>query len=234
MENKSFDNVSWLLDAVVSNFCMSIVDDSVKANADFQYNAGMSPKIVRTTDGKCCEWCSKLAGTYDYEKVSNTGNNVFRRHKNCTCVVEFHPGDGRKQNVHIKQWSTVDKDDIIKKNKELLKLPNPKQLEFIAEIEQFPKLLGTFSSPEQLYQELVDRGFDVKPLSQGKYKGIPFEDGGGFKINFGGNGMLQYHPEKGSHHEGAYYKLSNSKKGIKRYTLRGDLHVREPIKHNRK
>lgn len=121
MGNKSFDNVSWLLGDPITNFCMSIVDEAVRANADLHYQAGLSPKIVRTTDGKCCEWCSRLAGTYDYDKVSNTGNDVFRRHRNCGCVVEYYPGDGRKQNAHTKKWSQATDYDKIIKNRVALK-----------------------------------------------------------------------------------------------------------------
>lgn len=55
----------------------------------------------------------------------------------------------------------------------------------------------------------------------GKLKGIPFENGGGFKVNFEDGGLLQYHPENGSHHEGAYYKISTGKGGKKWYELDG-------------
>ena len=41
------------------NFGQSIVDEAVRSNADFQYKAGLSPKIVRTSTGNCCEWCDK-------------------------------------------------------------------------------------------------------------------------------------------------------------------------------
>ena len=41
------------------------------------------------------------------------------------------------------------------------------------------------------------------------------------KINFGGDGILQYHPTKKSHHGGAYYKISTGKGGTKRYELDG-------------
>lgn len=80
----------------------------IKANAEFQYNAGLNPRIVRTSTGKCCEWCNRLVGIYDYEKVRNKGNNVFRRHNNCRCVVEYDPHDGKLQNVHTKQWRDMD------------------------------------------------------------------------------------------------------------------------------
>ena len=48
------------------NLSMSTVDDTIRANADFHYESGLNPKIVRTSAGRCCEWCSNLAGEYDY------------------------------------------------------------------------------------------------------------------------------------------------------------------------
>lgn len=91
----------------VANFPEGVVDDFVHDNADFQYQAGLSPTIERRTTGKCCEWCNRLAGVYAYEDVSDRGNDVFRRHRNCHCQVLFNPGDGskRRQNVHSRRWS---------------------------------------------------------------------------------------------------------------------------------
>lgn len=116
MENKSFDNVSWLLGDPISNFCMSIVDDFVRTNADFHYKAGLYPRIIRSTDGKCCEWCSKLAGVYEYADVSGRGNDVFRRHRNCGCIVVYDPADGTKQyqNVHSKGWMSEEQYQTIR------------------------------------------------------------------------------------------------------------------------
>lgn len=101
---EKYDDIAYMLGEPVVNFSQSIVNDAVRENADFQYKAGLSPKIIRTSTGKCCEWCDKLAGIYDYEAVSDTGNNVFRRHKYCRCLVEYAPGYGKRQNVHTKQW----------------------------------------------------------------------------------------------------------------------------------
>lgn len=98
----SFDEVSWILGAPVVNFSQNVVDNHIKANAEFHYKSGLKAKVVRTTNGKCCEWCDKLAGVYFYPKVDK---NVFRRHDRCDCVVEYYPGDGKKQNVWGKQWS---------------------------------------------------------------------------------------------------------------------------------
>lgn len=100
-----YDDIAYMLGEPIVNFAQSVVDATVKANADFQYNAGMSPKIRRTVAGGCCDWCAKLAGTYNYEDVSDTGNPVFRRHKYCRCLVEYEEGGGKVQNVHTKKWS---------------------------------------------------------------------------------------------------------------------------------
>lgn len=104
-----YDDISYMLRDPIVNFTQCVVDDTVKANADMQYKAGLSPKIVRTSTGKCCEWCSRITGTYDYESVKKTGNDVFRRHKNCNCLVEFVTDKG-VQNVHSKRWA--DEGDI--------------------------------------------------------------------------------------------------------------------------
>ena len=92
-----------MLDEPVVNFTQSVVDDSIKKNAECQYQSGLSPKIRRISMGKCCKWCDRLVGTYDYATVRNTGNGVFRRHEHCRCTVEFIT-NGKKQNVHMKKW----------------------------------------------------------------------------------------------------------------------------------
>lgn len=114
-----FDDVAWILGEPVVNFTQSVVDDSVKSNADFQYRAGLDPKITRISAGKCCKWCSALVGTYDYDDVYDTGNDVFRRHENCRCLVLFKPGDGSGQNVHSKKWTDPEETAKIETRKQI-------------------------------------------------------------------------------------------------------------------
>lgn len=95
-----FDDVAWLLQEPIVNFTQSIVDDSIKVNAEFHEKAGLRPKIVRTSVGKCCKWCQSIAGSYDYPNVPH---DVYRRHQNCRCTVNFKPGDGRRQNIWTKK-----------------------------------------------------------------------------------------------------------------------------------
>ena len=91
------------LETNMENYSMSVVDDSVKANAEYQFKAGMVPKIKRIMHGfKPCKWCQALAGTYEYPDVPD---DVYRRHQNCYCTVTYTPAGSKKsQDVWSKKW----------------------------------------------------------------------------------------------------------------------------------
>ncbi|MEG2634321.1 MAG: hypothetical protein RSA97_06965, partial [Oscillospiraceae bacterium] len=103
---EQFDLIAWILDAPVVNFSQAVVDDTLKANVDFQGEAGLQPKVVRKATRKCCGWCSKLEGEYAYPDVPK---DVYRRHANCRCEVEYDPGSGKRQNVWTKKWKEPSK-----------------------------------------------------------------------------------------------------------------------------
>lgn len=98
---ENFDDVAWVLIEPVKNFSQSVVDQTLKENVEFQGRAGLRPKVVRKAESKCCEWCSALAGEYDYPDIPE---DVYRRHERCRCSVEYDPGSGRRQNVWTKQY----------------------------------------------------------------------------------------------------------------------------------
>ena len=59
-------------------------------------------------------------------------------------------------------------------------------------------------------------------MNDGNLKGIPYESGGGFKINWGGDRILQYHPSGLNHHGNiAYWKLSSGKYGTMHFNFGG-------------
>lgn len=97
-----FDDIAWILDEPIINFSQSIVDDSIRTNAEFHADAGMRPVIVRKLAGGCCEWCATLAGTYTYP--DDVPHDVYRRHQRCRCTVDYNPRRGKVQNVHSKAW----------------------------------------------------------------------------------------------------------------------------------
>lgn len=106
-----YDEVAWVLDEPIKTFSRSVVDDTLKANVDFQGKAGLIPRIIRRAESHCCEWCSQLEGSYEYPNVPK---DIYRRHERCRCVVEYDPGSGKRKNVHTKQLKAVEDRDIIK------------------------------------------------------------------------------------------------------------------------
>lgn len=103
-EAENYDDIAWILDEPVDNFMRSICDDSVRENAGYHAKAGVPVKIIRTSVGKCCEWCQSLAGSYEY---GDEPNDVYRRHENCRCRTTYVCG-GSFQDV----WTKRESNDI--------------------------------------------------------------------------------------------------------------------------
>ena len=108
-EQENRDKAAAKMDSGAVNFSQHTVDEHLKQNARFQWKAGMSPKILRTAEAGACKWCKALAGVYDYGDVKDTGNDVFRRHENCNCVVEYIADGKKAQDVWSK--ATYRRDD---------------------------------------------------------------------------------------------------------------------------
>ena len=100
-EAEQYEDIRKELEGDVVNFSQSVATDSVKSNAEFQYQSGLSPKVERTAEPSCCPWCQKLENTYDYADIRGTGNEVWQRHRACRCVVEYVAAE-KRQNAHTK------------------------------------------------------------------------------------------------------------------------------------
>jgi len=94
-----------VLERTSENITAAFSDDYMKANADFRSRAGLDTYIERRTDGKCCPWCTGIAGRYQY---GTEPHDIFRRHDNCGCTVEYVSARGR-QNVWSKRWASEPK-----------------------------------------------------------------------------------------------------------------------------
>ena len=95
------------------NITHAMADDYMKTNAEFRSKAGIDTYIERRDDGKCCEWCSGLAGRYRYPE--QVPRDVFRRHDNCGCLVSYVTPGGMRQNVHSKRgWNDEDQREYLK------------------------------------------------------------------------------------------------------------------------
>ena len=231
------DFPGWLDEPIV-NLCEHVADSFMKANADFRYKSGMSPRIRRDSYARCCDWCADLDGVYDYKDAPK---EVYARHEFCRCVVTFENGRER-QNVWTKERWTADQDELDRRREygltderergivkavrqERERTPGERNIDaaiyrqirsqrdssiLVNEIIQNHEALQYYT-PKKMRDILENAGYKVLPLSNGNLKGVTFRDGGGYKVNFGGDGIFQYHPENRSHHGGAYWKIQNGK-----------------------
>ena len=106
---ENFEDVSWLLGEPIVNFTQSIIDDSIRKNAEFHYQSGLQPEIIRKSYFHCCEWCQEVQGNYKYPRVPK---DVFRRHQHCRCIVDYDPKNGKTQNIWTKKWNSIDKERV--------------------------------------------------------------------------------------------------------------------------
>ncbi|WP_455093124.1 VG15 protein [Parvimonas micra] len=131
-----YDKIKWILDEPVKTFCQSIVDDTIRENVNYHARLGLRPVVRRVSSGKCCKWCDKLVGTYSYPDVPQ---DVYRRHNHCNCIVEYFPGDGKKQDVWTKKKAWAKKlkksenNDRIEKRRNVEKLPLRMNLRLFSE-----------------------------------------------------------------------------------------------------
>ena len=92
-----FNEIKWILGEPIKNFSQSIIDDAVKANAEFQAKVGLRSKVIRREAGNCCDWCKKIVGVYTYPDVPE---DVYKRHSYCRCTVTYEPEKGNSTTVH--------------------------------------------------------------------------------------------------------------------------------------
>ena len=171
VSSEKFSGVRWILgDGVITNYMQSFVDDTMKRNAEFQSKAGVSPKIVRKSPTKCCPWCDALVGEYKYP--DDVPDDVYRRHDNCNCIVEFYPGDGKKQDVWSKEWQEAEPETLKERRKVFPRRATPTQLEERKTVGAEP----TQVKPQDAPKAVLD--FEKKSRSLAKERAIMVDPDG--------------------------------------------------------
>ena len=161
---------------LLQNSEQSVVDDTIAKNVEFHASAGLQPKIVRRYAGNGCKWCVNLAGMYDYP----VKQEIYRRHDNCRCIVEYFPRDGRGvQNAHTKEWrneSKVEREQHRQTNADI----RDNRGNDILEYKKIVDVLGRKNAPVSLakfqelkyndvekYENLVDRAYIQNNFNNG-------------------------------------------------------------------
>lgn len=88
--NPEFTNIEKSFVDQIVNFSENVVDESIRENAGLMFRSGIRTVVVRQAEFGGCKWCQAVAGVYDYNEVSDKGNDVWLRHDNCKCTIDFH------------------------------------------------------------------------------------------------------------------------------------------------
>lgn len=89
--SKLWDDVKNEVATAAETLSKKCVDETVRANARTQLASGLDPRIERTASSGACQWCAERSGSYRYEAIRGN-SDIFGRHANCDCVIEFVPG----------------------------------------------------------------------------------------------------------------------------------------------
>ncbi len=88
-EHPDFSSINKTFYDQLVNFSQNVVDESIRENAGVMYRAGIKTMVIRQAEAGGCKWCQEQAGVYDYNEVKDRGNDVWRRHENCNCEIDF-------------------------------------------------------------------------------------------------------------------------------------------------
>lgn len=232
------DPIDNVIENLITTDSAKIVDDSLKGNAEFADRAGLEIRVTRVYDGvglsrgRVCQWCKdRECRNATLQEAYDIG--AFQRHPGCECVIEYvsrksgktyQSGKSgphgwiseeefqRRVNFGLNNRTVTPQERAINAAIEMQVL-DKKSVTLVNSIIENHEALKYYT-PEQMLKRLQNAGYNVKPLSRGAHKGELFIDGGGYKINFGGDGIFQYHPAENSHHGDAYWKIKHGKVGV--------------------
>lgn len=94
-EELDYDSIKWILGEPITIYSLSVLTDTMLANAKVMDDLGVNVTITRLLGRgeSACKWCKSLAGVYNYESVSNSGNEIYMRHDRCRC--QLLPSNGK-------------------------------------------------------------------------------------------------------------------------------------------
>ena len=185
---------NWVLGEPIINYTQAVIDQTIHKNANANAKIGLRPTIVRKTEASGtkyrkirrgnktysysyqvpCEWCISVAGTYDYGDVSDTGNDVFRRHEQCRCTVTYIQGTKRQDVWNKAVWT---KDDADARTEAIYKVLTERQAK------EAQKEKSRQTRKNAVEQIMLETGYDAKSASilYNTYlktiKGMSYEDG---------------------------------------------------------
>lgn len=186
-----FSQIAWILKEPIVNFSQSIIDDSIRRNAELQKKVGLAPVIERHSTGHCCDWCQSLVGKYLYGEEPL---GFYRRHQRCRCIIDYHPKNGKQQNSWSKKWSKESADVLERRKQQNIDVRDNNRKVDIREYKKIVEVLGPQNAPISLakFQELkYNGGEEYERLKDIVYIQEKFKNG---------NWLDKINPEKQARH----------------------------------
>ena len=232
--------------AAVTTMSQKAIDDSFRHNVENASGAGLEVTVSRTYDevglsgDRVCQWCKDRECTcVTLQKAYEIG--AFQRHNGCGCVIEYasmrgirtyqtgksSPNDWLSEDEFQKRVNYgLDRRELTPQERAInaaieMQARDTKSLTLVDAIIENHEALKYYT-PEGMKRRLERAGYKVLPLSKSKtgFNDLSFEEGGGYKVNFGGDGIFQYHPAGGTN-KIEYWKVRNGEKGIHHYDTEG-------------
>lgn len=238
------------LDSIKSqteNMFAHTVDQSQKENAEFMEKSGLEVRVTRVYDGvglsggRECKWCLSRCGE-NMTLSEAYAKGAFQRHTGCGCEILYTSSKGittsqtraggtdswqRRLDLESRKTIGLGKREVSSGERiitaAIQEQARANRSNILAEtiIEQH-EVLGKIS-PVEMKTIFENTGYDVLPLGgrSNKFAGVSYEDGGGYRILFGGDANFRYHPEGGIHVI-AYWTISSGKTGKHQYGMDGE------------
>ena len=223
-----------------------VMDDSFRHNAENASGAGLEVRVSRKYDGvglsngRLCYWCLSRCGV-NMTLAEAKSKGAFERHEGCGCIIEYVSLKGLKSYQTGKSspddWLTEEEfqkrvgyginnrtltpqERIINAAIEMQARDEKSQTLVNAIVNNHEAL--KYYTPEEMRRRLEQAGHTVEALgkSQSGFNDLSLEEGGGYIVHFGEDGVLQYHPPGGIH-KIAYWKVNNGRRGKHWYDTAG-------------
>lgn len=112
--------------SLIENFALNVVSSHLEANMNIMRALGLVPTISRMrgrNPNKKCKFCNEREYSGEY-KGKNMPEGIFRRHRDCHCIVLYDPkdGSGKVQGAHSKREYANYQEGIKKEREYLTKL----------------------------------------------------------------------------------------------------------------
>lgn len=123
-----YTDVASKVEQALKSYTRVVVSETLRENVALHHSLGLGPRIVRKLgagsgrkrSNSRCDFCRERVGTWEYNK-DTIDKEIFRRHANCKCTLEYFPQKGSKAEK-VRAWESMEAKEDTAEYKELTKV----------------------------------------------------------------------------------------------------------------